>query len=395
MEEDDDDTLNQASSSSSPAGPSGPSSPNTSTSTSLPMSTISENTSGSLVHGLRLSDIRVHKRNDDFTEEFDDSKTRTPLVPRSSSSSEANRSKWGFMTSDLSNRNAFHGPVARMSSAPLSEDDSVDTFLRTLEFGDSAASEAYDEAGSQNRGNDQLSGKPDFRRGDAAVLEDFCLSTCPSHRSGEDDESGDRETGTRFGIKSDDNRDSLIHFRSEQGHADFSPPVSSSEEFSLLPPAADVSRIHTQERSNSNSASLLDYITASRQHEGKSSKSDSRASGRDAEEHSSFSMEAHEDLSNDGKIPPSRHHHESSQERISLSYTENNGDDAGIPKDGNNASDDEDLEMGLGLFLPSRRKRSRVSRARFVAFLLQYILFLLNFLFWVSSRTQRHVHLSG
>ncbi|KAK7109063.1 uncharacterized protein [Littorina saxatilis] len=47
--------------------------------------------------------------------------------------------------------------------------------------------------------------------------------------------------------------------------------------------------------------------------------------------------------------------------------------------------DVDDVKSGLELFLPSRRKASRVNRIRFVAFLLKYILFLLNFLFWVTS----------
>ena len=118
-----------------------------------------------------------------------------------------------------------------------------------------------------------------------------------------------------------------------------------------------------------------------------------------------------EELRNSGKVPrneetlPVQREHETSQEWASLSRTGHDTDDiVDVPKDGNDdVSDDEDLQSGLELFLPSRRKHSRVSRARLVAFLLKYILFLLNFLFWVSisyllgerTRAQTHVYLSG
>ena len=118
-----------------------------------------------------------------------------------------------------------------------------------------------------------------------------------------------------------------------------------------------------------------------------------------------------EELKNSGEVPrnqetlPVQREHETSQEWASSSRTGHDTDDiVDPPKDGNDdVSDDEDLQSGLELFLPRRRKHLRVSRARLVAFLLKYILFLLNFLFWVSisyllgvrTRSQTHVYLSS
>ena len=463
MEDDDDDALNQPSSPTLPTIPSAPSSLDTSTSASPPLSTTSDNNvQWNLIDpGQRWSDTsREPKRCDtSAVEEEADSTTRTALLPESSAS-EASRGKRISVskTDDFSTRKNFQGLVARVSSAaPSSDDDSVDPSLRSLQFCDSAAAEASGGAESPNGRNDRLPGKLDFQRGDD-IWDYSCRYSCSRRRAGGEGESSDRETGmVPLGVKNSDGLDSLDHFRSEERPADFSPPVCTSEEYtSFSPPAAaDVSRIRRlQELGSSSSEPLPNNTTASRQHWGgeKSSKADSKAvATRKSVKHSEFSLATRGELRNCGKVPrieenplatreelrnsgkvprnqetllatreelrnsgkvprneetlPVQREHETSQEWAPLSRTGNDSDDnVDAPKDGNDdLNDDEDLQSGLELFLPSRRKHSRVSRARLVAFLLKYILFLLNFLFWVSisyllgvrTRAQTHVYLSG
>jgi hypothetical protein len=69
--------------------------------------------------------------------------------------------------------------------------------------------------------------------------------------------------------------------------------------------------------------------------------------------------------------------------KTSPTSIEEAGDAAADSDIGYESSDD---VQSMELIIPSRRRRLHVSRVRLVAFILKYVLFLLNFMFWVSHK---------
>ena len=400
-------------------------------------------------------------------EEQDDSTTRTALLPESSASEASRGKRiLVSKTDDFPNRKTFQGLVARVSSAaPSSDDDYVDPSLRPLQFCDSAAGGAESPNGRNDRLPGKLDFQRGDDIWDYSCRDTCPRRRAGEEGESGDRETGMVRLGVKNSdgldsldrFRSEERRaDFSPPVCTSEEYTSFLPPA-----------AADASRIRRlQERHSSSSEPLPDNTTASRQHWGgeQSSKADSKAldtrksvkrgelsnsdevprieetllatrgelknsgkvprnqgtllatweelrnSGKVPRNQGTL-LATREELRNSGKVPrneetlPVQREHETSQEWASLSRTGHDTDDiVDAPKDGNDdVSDDEDLQSGLELFLPSRRKHSRVSRARLVAFLLKYILFLLNFLFWVSisyllgerTRAQTHVYLSG